>query len=115
MRRRAALARTAGLGPRAEPAVTGALTLSDEHQPWRQQQSELVMGLFVTFSAEELQEFEEWRKANAKSGEAIVIQAVSKRRPDRFKVWFAKPVADHKKLSWYKPIEDATPAPPPEA
>lgn len=76
------------------------------------------MGLFVTFSAEELREFEEWRKENAKSGEAIVIQAVSKRRPDRFKVWFAKPVADQKKLTWYKPIEEIKeepPAPPPEA
>jgi hypothetical protein len=74
------------------------------------------MGLFVTFSAEELQEFEAWRKENAKSGEAIVIQAVSKRRPDRFKVWFAKPVADQKKLGWYKPIkEESPPLPPPEA
>lgn len=73
------------------------------------------MGLFVTFSAEELREFEEWRKQNAKSGEAIVIQAVSKRRPDRFKVWFAKPVAEPAKLRWYKPIKEETPAEPPEA
>lgn len=72
------------------------------------------MGLFVTFSAEELREFEEWRKHNAKSGEAIVIQAVSKRRPDRFKVWFAKPLANPAGLRWYKPIEEEASAPPAE-
>jgi hypothetical protein len=64
------------------------------------------MGIFVTFSKEELEEFEEWRKKNAKSGEVIVIEKVSKRRPDSFKVWFEKPVADHKKLRWYKPIQE---------
>ncbi|HJT08787.1 MAG TPA: hypothetical protein VJ747_17785 [Stellaceae bacterium] len=64
------------------------------------------MGIFVTFSKEELEEFEEWRKKNAKSGEVIVIEAVSKRRPDSFKVWFEKPVADQKKLPWFKPIQE---------
>ncbi len=73
------------------------------------------MGLFVTFSAEELREFEEWRKANAKSGEAIVIQAVSKRRPDRFKVWFAKPLPNAASLRWYKPIVEDASAPPADA
>ncbi len=69
------------------------------------------MGLFVTFSAEELQEFEAWRKANAKEGQVIVIEPVSKRRPDSFKVWFEKPVADQQKLRWYKPIAEAKPQP----
>jgi hypothetical protein len=65
------------------------------------------MGLLVTFSAAELQEFEQWRKANARDGEVIVIEAVSRRRPDTFKVWFEKPVAGKANLSWYKPVEDA--------
>ena len=64
------------------------------------------MGIFVTFSKEELEEFEAWRKKNAKGGEVIVIEKVSKRRPDSFKVWFEKPVVDHKKLPWYRPIEE---------
>jgi hypothetical protein len=68
-----------------------------------------VMGLFVTFSAEELQEFEQWRKANAEKGEAIVVEAVSPRRPDKFKVWFAKPVPNPASLPWYKPLEEARP------
>jgi hypothetical protein len=65
------------------------------------------MGLFVTFSAEELEEFEQWRRKNAKDGEVIVIEAVSRRRPDSFKVWFEKPIAGHKNLPWYKPIEES--------
>jgi hypothetical protein len=64
------------------------------------------MGIFVTFSKEELEEFEEWRRKNAQSGEVIVIEGVSKRRPDSFKVWFEKPVAGHKNLSWYKPLAE---------
>lgn len=64
------------------------------------------MGIFVTFSAEELQEFEKWKQANAKDGEVIVIEKVSRRRPKSFKVWFEKPVAGHKNLPWYKPIQD---------
>jgi hypothetical protein len=72
------------------------------------------MGLFVTFSSEELEEFERWRKANAKHGEAIVIQAVSRRRPDRFKVWFARPLSNDTNLPWYKPIEEVTAAKPTE-
>jgi hypothetical protein len=67
------------------------------------------MGLFVTFSAEELEEFENWRRTNAKDGEVIVIEAVSRRRPKSFKVWFEKPVAGHKNLPWYKPIQDERP------
>jgi hypothetical protein len=65
-----------------------------------------AMGIFVTFSKEELEEFEAWRRKNAKSGEVIVIEAVSKRRPDSFKVWFEKPVGDQNKLPWFKPIEE---------
>ena len=64
------------------------------------------MGIFKTFSAEELEEFEQWRRKNAKDGEVIIIEAVSKRRPDSFKVWFEKPVAGHQNLPWYKPIEE---------
>jgi len=64
------------------------------------------MGIFVTFSAEELAEFEKWRQANAKDGEVIVIEKVSKRRPDSFKVWFEKPVAAAKNLRWYKPVQE---------
>jgi hypothetical protein len=64
------------------------------------------MGIFVTFSAEELAEFEKWRQANAKDGEVIVIEKVSKRRPDSFKVWFEKPVAGAKSLPWYKPVQE---------
>ncbi|HEX6841419.1 MAG TPA: hypothetical protein VF113_07815 [Stellaceae bacterium] len=67
------------------------------------------MGIFVTFSKEELEEFEQWRKKNAKSGEVIVIEAVSKRRPDSFKVWFEKPAAEHKKQPWFKPIQEKRP------
>ena len=69
------------------------------------------MGIFVTFSKEELEEFEEWRRKNAKSGEVIVIEKVSKRRPDSFKVWFEKPVAEAKKLPWYKPIQEKSAEP----
>jgi hypothetical protein len=72
------------------------------------------MGLFVTFSSEELEEFERWRKANAQHGEVIVIEAVSPRRPDRFKVWFAKPLPNEAKLPWYKPIEEVIAARPSE-
>lgn len=72
------------------------------------------MGLFVTFSADELQEFEQWRKANAEKGEVIVIQAVTPRRPDKFKVWFAKPLANPSKLSWYKPVKEDVAPPPAE-
>jgi hypothetical protein len=72
------------------------------------------MGLFVTFSSEELEDFERWRKANAKHGEAIVIEAVSPRRPDRFKVWFARPLPNDANLSWYKPIKDVSAAKPTE-
>ena len=64
------------------------------------------MGLFVTFSAEELQEFKKWREASTKDGEVIVIAPVSRRRPDSFKVWFEKPIAGHKNLSWYKPLAE---------
>ena len=71
------------------------------------------MGLFATFSAEdatfsaeELQEFEQWRKANAEDGQVIVIEPVSKRRPNSFKVWFEKPIVGHINLRWYKPIEE---------
>jgi hypothetical protein len=64
------------------------------------------MGIFVTFSAEELQEFENWRRTNAKEGEVIVIEAVSRRRPKSFKVWFEKPVAVPKNQPWYKPIQE---------
>jgi hypothetical protein len=70
------------------------------------------MGLFVTFSSEELEEFERWRKDNAQHGEVIVIEAVSPRRPDRFKVWFAKPLPNETKLAWYKPIEEVIAARP---
>jgi hypothetical protein len=72
------------------------------------------MGLFVTFSSEELEEFERWRKANAQHGGVIVIEAVSPRRPDRFKVWFAKPLPNEAKLPWYKPIEEVIAARPSE-
>ena len=65
------------------------------------------MGLFVTFSAEDLQEFEKWRRANAKDGEVIIIEAVSRRRPSSFKVWFEKPIVGHKNLPWYKPIQES--------
>ena len=64
------------------------------------------MGIFKTFSAEELEEFEQWRRKNAKAGEVIVIEAVSKRRPDSFKVWFEKPVGGIQNLPWFKPIEE---------
>jgi hypothetical protein len=67
------------------------------------------MGIFVTFSAEELAEFEKWRQANAKDGEVIVIEKVSKRRPDSFKVWFEKPVSSAKALPWYRPIQEQKP------
>jgi hypothetical protein len=70
------------------------------------------MGLFVTFSAEELQEFERWRQTNAKEGEVIVIEPVSRKREKSFKVWFAKPVANASRLAWYKPIAEARPPPP---
>jgi ABC transporter substrate binding protein len=43
-------------------------------------------------------EFERWRKDNAQHGEVIVIEAVSPRIPDRFKVWFAKPLPKETKL-----------------
>lgn len=65
------------------------------------------MGLFVTFSAEQLQGFEKWRRANASTSEVMIIEPVSKRRPDSFKVWFEKPTAGHRQLPWYKPIEEA--------
>ena len=58
----------------------------------------LDVGLFVTFSSEELEEFERWRTANSKQGEVIVIEAVSRRRPDEFKAWFAKPLPNEAKL-----------------
>ena len=64
------------------------------------------MGLFVTFSAEELKEFKKWREASTKDGEVMIIEAVSKRRPDSFKVWFEKPVAGQEKLPWYKPVAE---------
>jgi hypothetical protein len=65
-----------------------------------------AMGLFVTFSAEELQEFKKWREASTRDGEVMIIEPVSRRRPDSFKVWFEKPIADHKNLSWYKPVAE---------
>jgi hypothetical protein len=65
------------------------------------------MGLFVTFSAEELREFEQWRKANVASNQVVVIEPVSRRRPNSFKVWFEKPLAATSNLRWYKPIEEA--------
>jgi len=64
------------------------------------------MGLFVTFSAEELKEFKKWREASTKEGEVMIIEAVSRRRPNSFKVWFEKPIVGHKNLPWYKPIAD---------
>jgi hypothetical protein len=67
------------------------------------------MGIFKTFSAEELEEFEQWRRKNAKSGEVIVIESVSKRRPDSFKVWFERPVPGMQNQPWYKPIQEKTP------
>ena len=72
------------------------------------------MGLFVTFSAEELEEFDRWRKANDKNGEVIVIEPVSRRRPNSFKVWFAKPVPNESNLTWYKPVEEVVAPPPAE-
>lgn len=65
------------------------------------------MGLFMTFSSEELQEFEQWRKASAAGGQVIVIEPVSRRRPNSFKVWFEKPIESTSKLRWYKPIREA--------
>ncbi len=65
------------------------------------------MGLFLTFSASELDAFEKWRRKNARDGQVIVIEGLSQRRPDSFKVWFEKPVADRDTLSWYKPIAEA--------
>ena len=65
------------------------------------------MGLFVTFSAEQLQGFEKWRQANASASEVMIIEPVSKRRPTSFKVWFEKPVAGHRQLPWYNPIQEA--------
>ena len=64
------------------------------------------MGLFITLSASELEEFEKWRRENAKDGQVIVIEGLSRRRPDSFKVWFEKPVAEAQKLRWYKPISE---------
>jgi hypothetical protein len=64
------------------------------------------MGLFITLSASELEEFEKWRSENAKDGQVIVIEGLSRRRPDSFKVWFEKPLAEPKKLRWYKPISE---------
>ena len=72
------------------------------------------MGLFVTFSTEELEEFDQWRKASAKNGEVIVIEPVSRRRPNSFKVWFAKPVPDASNLPWYKPVTEVVEQPPAE-
>ena len=72
------------------------------------------MGLFVTFSAEELEEFDQWRKTSAKNGEVIVIEPVSRRRPNSFKVWFAKPVPDNSNLPWYKPVKEVVEPPPAE-
>lgn len=67
---------------------------------------EIEMGLFITLSASELEEFEKWRRENAKDGQVIVIEGLSRRRPDSFKVWFEKPLAEPKKLRWYKPIAE---------
>jgi hypothetical protein len=83
------------------------LSISSDHVCRRDgQERRSAMGIFVTFSADELEEFEAWRRANAKDGGVIVIKAVSQRRPDSFKVWFEKPVADHKSLPWYKPVQE---------
>lgn len=65
------------------------------------------MGLFLTFSASELDEFEKWRRKNAQGGQVIVIEGPSYRRPDSFKVWFEKPIANRETLPWYKPIAEA--------
>jgi hypothetical protein len=67
---------------------------------------EIEMGLFITLSASELEEFEKWRRENAKDGQVIVIEGLSRRRPDSFKVWFEKPLAEPKKLRWYKPMAE---------
>ncbi len=64
------------------------------------------MGLIVRLKAEGLEEFEKWRKANAKPKEVILLEPVSKRHPDAFKVWFEKAVPGCSTLSWYKPVED---------
>jgi hypothetical protein len=70
---------------------------------------EIAMGLFITLSASELEEFEKWRRENATDGQVIVIEGLSRRRPDSFKVWFEKPLAEPKKLRWYKPIVETGP------
>jgi hypothetical protein len=67
---------------------------------------EIEMGLFITLSASELEEFEKWRRENAKDGQVIVIEGLSRRRPDSFKVWFEKPLAELQNLRWYKPIAE---------
>ncbi len=100
--------------PKIGGVTRNPLTLVYDHSLVGNMQRRLTMGLFVTFSSEELEEFERWRKVNSKQGEVIVIEAVSRRRPDRFKVWFAKPVPNETKLAWYKPIEEVIAARPTE-
>jgi hypothetical protein len=90
------------------------LTLMYDHLLRGNMEPRLNVGLFVTFSSEELEEFERWRTANSKQGGVIVIEAVSRRRPDKCKVWFAKPLPNEAKLPWYKPIEEVFAARPTE-
>jgi antibiotic biosynthesis monooxygenase (ABM) superfamily enzyme len=71
---------------------------------WRRQAREITMGMFINIAAEDVEAFDAWRKSNDGSGEkVIVVEPLSRKRTDSFKVWFDTPLAAQAKARWYKP------------
>jgi antibiotic biosynthesis monooxygenase (ABM) superfamily enzyme len=65
------------------------------------------MGMFINIAAEDFAAFDAWRKSNDKSGEKIIVlEPLSRKRRDSFKVWFDKPLAAEAKARWYRPDLD---------
>jgi antibiotic biosynthesis monooxygenase (ABM) superfamily enzyme len=70
----------------------------------QRQVREITMGMFINIAAEDFEAFDAWRKSNDKSGEkVIVVEPLSRKRTDSFKVWFDNPLAAQAKARWYKP------------
>ena len=69
------------------------------------------MGMFINIAAKDLEEFTAWRRANDKSGDKIIIlEPLSRKRTDTFKVWFDSPLAAEARRRWYDPANHPAPA-----
>lgn len=69
------------------------------------------MGMFINIAAKDFEAFAAWRKTNDKSGDKIIIlEPLSEKRADTFKVWFDSPLATEAKRRWYDPANHPVPA-----